>query len=101
MDFLTLSHEEIERRRRIRLTIAAYAYEFENESIMSDHEFDKLSQQVDLSITTGRLDDWWRDKFHPDTGQWIHDHPELDKVREVYHRVFKQVKPRKQRRKRT
>lgn len=88
---------ELERRRRIRLTLAAYAYEFENDSIISDAEFDQMCKQVDLTVETGRLDQWWRDNFHPDTGQWIHDHPELDKVRQVYHRVFKQPKPKRKR----
>lgn len=75
---------EQERRRRIKLTVAAYAYEFENDSIITDEEFDRLSEQIDMTIETGRLDAWWKDNFNPYTGMWIHRHPELDKARNLY-----------------
>lgn len=80
---------ERERHRRIKLTVAAYAYEVLSRSIMSDAEFDSMCNAVDLSIDTGRLDGWWRANFQPHTGQWIHAHPELEKVRNTYERYYK------------
>lgn len=82
---------EKERWRRMRLAVAAFAYEFENDSIMSDVEFDRMSQEVDLSITTGnrKLDSFFRKYFHPDTGQWVHKHPEKHKLSLIYERYWK------------
>lgn len=75
-----------ETRLRIRLSIWAYAYEFENDSMVSDAEFDAACREVDLAARTKRpdLDDWWIDNFDPSTGMWIRQHPELDKVRSKY-----------------
>ncbi len=77
-------------RARIRLAVAAYTYEFLNQSVMSDAEFDALSRTVDLSYNTGHevLDRFFREEFHPDTGQWIHKHPELEKVQRVAKKVL-------------
>lgn len=83
---------EIERRKRIRATLAAYAYEFESHSIMTDTEFDKLCLSIEPEIRTGKrvLDLFFKTSFSPYTGQWIHDHPELEKVKACYDRVYKQ-----------
>lgn len=82
---------EVERRNRIRLAVAAYAYEFCDENVMTDHEFDMLARSIDAGMETGRpdLDDFFRKEFSPDTGQWIHNHPELDKVAQIYERWYK------------
>ena len=82
---------EVERRKRIRLSLAAYAYEFESDSIMNDGDFDALAQTVDVSIDTGNelLDTFFRDHFSSYTGQWIHNHPELDKLKKLYDRTRK------------
>lgn len=94
---------EIERRNRIRLAVAAYAYEFCGDSIMSDGDFDKLALKINPSLPTvenymwdkvqvaryKRLDEFFRNEFSPDTGQWIHKHPELAKVAEYYFKIFK------------
>jgi len=71
---------------RIKLSIAAYAYEFENSEIMSDADFDKKCLQVDPSIktTNKRLDTFFKKEFDASTGQWIHKHPELNKIKELY-----------------
>jgi hypothetical protein len=79
------SPEEIERRRRIVLAVAAYAYEFLNVSLLSDADFDAECLLVDLSQTTGNtlMDAWWRENFDPNTGMWVHDHPDkrgLDRI---------------------
>ena len=54
---------------------------------MSDGEYDELSATVDVSVDTGAPDlDWFFvEHFSPDTGQWIHKHPELEKVKKLYH----------------
>ena len=85
------SAEEIERRNRIKLTVAAYAYEFVNTSIISDANFDQLAMQITLQMDTGNavLDTFFRTEFQPDTGQWIHKHPELEKVKQLYQRFYK------------
>lgn len=78
--------KEIETRRRIRLAIWAYAYEFQNHSIVSDAVFDVESYQVNLAIETDRLDldYWFRANFEPCTGLWIHQHPQLERIGEIY-----------------
>lgn len=82
---------ETERRRRIRLSVFAYAYEFDNTSLISDEEYDKLSRMIDPSIKTGHdvLDKFFETEFEPDTGMWIRKHPELKRVGDLYLRAFK------------
>lgn len=77
-------------RNRIKLSVAAYAYEFEGQSVMSDADFDTLSLKIDKTVKTGNkeLDDFFQKEFDPSTGQWIHKHPQLDKVKEVYKRYY-------------
>lgn len=81
---------ERERRRRIRLTVAAYAYEKENVSLMTDDAFDKMALEVDPHLDTGNalLDKFFREEFSPHTGQWIHRHPELDKVAKWFTYIY-------------
>jgi hypothetical protein len=78
-----------QRRIRIRLALAAYAYEFESDSIMTDADFDNMSMMVDTSIDTGApdLDFFFSEEFDPSTGNWVHKHPELEKVRHLYWRL--------------
>lgn len=72
----------LEVRKRIRLCIYAYAYEMLNESLINDSEYDRLSQEIDLSVNTNRpyLDAWFRNNFDPSTGMWIRSHPELNQI---------------------
>ena len=85
------SQVEIERRRRILVALWAYAYEFQADSLVSDGEFDKECALVDPNIGTEHpiLDAWFKTSFDKCTGQWIHDHPELDKIEKLY-RKYKQ-----------
>jgi hypothetical protein len=71
---------------RIRLSIAAYAYEFENDSIMTDAEFDKLSLEINPTVTTGnrKMDRFFETKFDPSTGSWIWTHPERPRIKSLY-----------------
>ena len=75
---------------RCKITLAAYAYEFDNRSVISDQIFDDLCKEVDLSVETRRpdLDKWYKENFQPDTGMWIHKHPELDRVAGLYQQVY-------------
>lgn len=92
---------EIERRNRIRLSIAAFAYEFEDDPIMSDGDFDKLSFEIRPKLATIEfyhseqqraryeiLDEFFRTTFQPHTGMWIRKHPELDRLAYTYWRHY-------------
>ncbi len=82
---------EKEIRNRIQICIYAYAYEKENESVISDGEFDKLCLDIDPQLDTGnkKLDNFFRSEFDPSTGQWIYKHPELHKIAELYENYYK------------
>jgi hypothetical protein len=84
--FLALTKGEIETRRRIKLAIWAYAYEIENVSLVPDCVYDVECRLVDLSVATARgdLDAWFCSSFDPSTGMWIHHHPELNKIQQLY-----------------
>lgn len=85
---------EIETRRRIMVAVWAYAYEFEDETVVPDAHFDAECRLINPSISTTRpdLDMFFRTNFHPDTGMWIHKHPELHKVKDTYNRYYKGAK---------
>lgn len=85
---------EIERRNRIRASLFAYAYEFENNILISDEEFDKLCLKIDPTIKTGKkkLDDFFANEFDSSTGMWIRKHPELKKIKQLYHRIIEYKK---------
>ena len=78
-------------RNRIRLSVAAYAYEYKDDPIMSDTEFDELAKKIDVSEKTGnrKLDNFFKKHFAPDTGMWIHKHPERSKLEYIYENYFK------------
>ena len=82
---------EVEVRYRIRVAVAAYAYEIENAPILSDDEFDRLAQSIHPKIGTCHplLDDFFAGHFSPMTGMWIHDHPELEKIKMLYHSHYR------------
>lgn len=81
---------EIEIRNRILVSIYAYAYEIKSDSLVSDSVFDTLCSKIDILIETGneKLDDFFLNEFDESTGQWIHKHPELDKISKLYERFF-------------
>ena len=82
--------QEIEVWRRIKLSIAAYAYEFCDNSIMSDAQFDEMCNHINPLIKTGNkvMDKFFKEKFDPSTGQWIHQHPQLDKIKHLYETYY-------------
>ena len=85
---------ETERRNRIRLSVAAYAYEYKSDSIMSDGEYDELSKKIDVSIDTENevLDKFFREKFSPETGMWIREHPDISGLVLIYEKFWKNRK---------
>ena len=87
--FYNASRAEKERRKRINVALWAYAYEIMDEPMVSDFTFDTLCHKIDLSIATNRpdLDEWFCRNFNPDTGQWIHKHPELKRIGELYDKL--------------
>lgn len=84
------SQQEVERRNRIRLSVAAFAYEVMDAPIMPDYEYDELARSIRPSVATGHnvLDVFFRFTFSPDTGMWVHHHPELDKLARLYERHY-------------
>lgn len=80
------SQVEIERRRRIKVALWAYAYEIMCDSLVSDHVFDKECALIDVTLDTGHpiLDTWFREQYDKCTGNWIHSHPEKDKIAKLY-----------------
>ena len=71
----------------IRLSLFAYAYEYEDDSLTSDAEYDILSYKINKNVETGNklLDRFFKREFEPHTGQWIHKHPELSKLKAMYY----------------
>lgn len=82
---------EKEIRLRIKLAVAAYAYEFDDNSIITDAEFDKMCLEVNPTMSTKnrRMDNFFKNKFDPSTGQWIHSHPDLKRIQEIYEKYYK------------
>jgi orotate phosphoribosyltransferase len=81
---------EIERAKRIRVSLWAYAYEEKGHSIVSDVVFDQTCHEIDPSVDTGNppLDHFFKTCFHPCTGCWIHEHPDLRGIELLYQRLF-------------
>lgn len=77
-------------RLRIKLSVYAYAYEMQSESLIPDSQFDQMCKEVKPEIETGnkKLDDFFKTEFDPSTGYWIHKHPELQKIVELYKRYY-------------
>ena len=57
-------------KNRIKISVASYAYEYLDTPIMSDGEFDALSQQIDIKKKTGNemLDKFFEKHFVADSG---------------------------------
>ena len=81
---------ERERRNRIRVAVYAYAYELRDEALISDAEYDVLARSINPAMETGNhaLDHFFATRYCADTGQWIHEHPELDKIARIYSRYY-------------
>lgn len=77
------------RQNRICVSLWACAYEFFDHSFVSDAKFDETCKEVydTLDVATNRpdLDFWFKREFAPDTGSWIHQHPDLDYFKRKAH----------------
>ena len=78
-------------KNRIKISVAAFAYEYLNSPIMSDADFDSLSQKIDVKKQTGNkmLDTFFEKHFTVDSGMWIHKHPEKTKLKYLYEEYYK------------
>lgn len=78
-----------ETRRRIRIAVAAWAYEVHADPIMSDAEFDALAREIELDRSTANsdMDAWFTEHFSPDTGSWVHAHPDKAGLERVYRQL--------------
>ena len=85
------SEIELERKRRINVSIWAYGYEVENDLIVSDEMFDSECLKIRAGMDTGSvvMDGFFREEFLADSGIWIHKHPELEKLKEIYVRYYR------------
>lgn len=90
---LDTSHEiapdlraEIWRRRQ--LASVTFGIELRGVSIMLASDWHNLASRVDRRRGTcdPLLDEFWATRFSPMTTKWIHDHPLLDEVAEVFDR---------------
>lgn len=83
------SEIEKERWKRIHVCLYAYAYEVKSNPIVSDADFDKLCQSIDLTLDTDHpvMDAWFKKHFQPHTGQWIWCHPEWKKLEAYYENI--------------
>lgn len=81
--------DELEKRRRIQVALWAYAYEVEDDSLVPDHVYDMKCREIDLSKSTGdaEMDKWFRENFDPSTGVWVHKHPGIKRLAEIYRNI--------------
>lgn len=79
---------EREVRRRMHVAVATYAYEVADAPIMTDRQWDELAQNINARMGTCHplLDEFFASQFSPMTGLWIHQHPELGKVKAEFER---------------
>jgi hypothetical protein len=80
-------------KNRVKISVAAFAYEYLNSPIMSDADFDSLAQQINITKQTGNktLDTFFEKYFTPDSGMWIHKHPEKTKLEYLYKEYYNQT----------
>ena len=76
---------EIERKRRIDVASWAYAYEVLNESLVDDFTYDAECKRINVNINTGnrKLDKFFKEKFDPSTGMWVHQHPDIEGLKRI------------------
>lgn len=81
---------ERERRNRIRIAVYAYAYELRDECLVADSEYDALARTIQPAMPTSRpvLDRFFAEHYTADSGLWIHRHPELAGIINIYERFY-------------
>ena len=88
------------RHNRIKIAVAAWAYENNLRPPLSDQDYDALSLTVEAErrIATGnsRMDNFFRRHFDPNTGLWVHQHPNKDRLEQIYYQIhYPLLYPRK------
>lgn len=78
-----------EKKRRIQVALWAYAYEIKDDSLVSDAQYDETCLLIDTSIKTGNkeMDKFFQRHFDPSTGMWIHRHPGIKRLAEIYESI--------------
>lgn len=88
---MTPLHHQV-RRDRIRIAVAAWAYEKDLRPTMTDGDYDAMSERVhsQRNVATGnhRLDRFFQREFNPDTGLWVHRHPDQKNLERIYAQVW-------------
>jgi hypothetical protein len=58
--------------------------------MVSDAEYDKVCASIDVKKRTGnsKMDSFFEFFFSADTGIWIHQHPEIDKIKSLWFRLI-------------
>lgn len=74
--------------RRRQLASVTFGIELRGVSVMLATDWHRIAQGIDRSMGTcdPLLDEFWVTRFSPMTTKWIHDHPLLDEVAEVFDR---------------
>ncbi len=88
------AEHEVEIRNRILVAVYAYAYEAMDDCLVDDRAWDALALSVRPETRTsyrGRdnraLDRFFREEFSPDTGLWVHRHPDKEGLKRIYRRL--------------
>lgn len=78
-----------EKTKRIFVALWAYAYEIESDPLVPDSTYDKIAHSIDVNVKTDNkaLDVWFKRNFVADTGQWIHIHPGLERLKQIYNNI--------------
>lgn len=74
--------------RRKQLASVTFGIELRGVSIMLESDWDRIAARIEPRVGTGNLliDDFFAGCFSPMTTSWIHRHPELDKVGQLFDR---------------
>lgn len=93
VDRYVRSEGEKEIANRIKVALYSYAYEIMNKPLTTDAEYDALARSIRPLMVTGKpLEDWFfEEQFSPNTGQWIHKHPNLDGIASLYDKFAAQI----------
>lgn len=84
---------EQERRNRIRIALWAYAYEA-GDPIVEDDVYDKIAKGINTDVTTDRpdIDKFFKENYASNTGMWVYQHPEIEKIKALYQRYDKYMR---------
>ena len=61
-----------------------WRYKMENYWMSEALSVQAKAINIQISTKNDLLDNFFQEKFSTHTGQWVHDHPELDKLKKKY-----------------